>query len=142
MPSPNLLLPVSWSYCPLSCYFSTKLLFFAKILCKPKSSSFPLSSSSLSTLIYVCDTHVIKILVFSSLANLSFVSLIYKSQANELKMNRGKFFSLSHCIYKIPLHHCIHTHTHTHTHICIPNDHHVLQNCAIKTTMILEENGV
>ena len=42
---------------------------------------------------YVCDTHVIKILFFFffSLANLSFVSLIYKTQANEFKMDRGKF---------------------------------------------------
>lgn len=121
--SPSVCLPVICFHqklkVVLSCHFSTKLLFFAKILYKPKSSSCPLSSSSLSTLIYVCDTHVIKILVFSSLANLYFVSLIYKSQANELKMNRGNFFFLSHCMYKIPLHHCIYTHIHTHAFLTI-----------------------
>lgn len=85
--SPSVCLPVIC--CPqklkvvLSCHFSTKLLFFAKIF------------YNLTRFSQVCDV-LVKSLCLFSLVNLSFVSLICRVPANESRWveEKQKFLSL------------------------------------------------
>lgn len=90
LPSHSWPLQRAWTPFPLSCHFSTNLLFFLKMLYKPQVATTPSSYTSSTCPVCMCTAKVYKLCF--SLVSLTFVHFIFRAPVAEPKREKKEGF--------------------------------------------------